>query len=258
MPSTKGIPCWAIGILLTVALGGCATPRSQPAAPQESLHPGYEVVYYPQIQSGMTFESVKRDWVALLPSTTFYDNRLEHGDSQKTLFYYQLLSPKIVVESKPDPRGDYVIMLPGVLIHERKLANAQKLADALLFLQAMVKKVQADLDAELQRFEPVAAQYRALAVKPPIPEEQRRLIVQANALSAQKKYAMAIEQYKKANAIDPTSYPGAYFNMALLCGQVDRPVSAIFYMKQYLLLAPDAQDARGAQDKIYEWELLIQ
>lgn len=29
-------------------------------------------------------------------------------------------------------------------------------------------------------------------------------------------------------------------------------------MKQYLLLEPEAKDARSAQDKIYEWELMIQ
>jgi len=26
-------------------------------------------------------------------------------------------------------------------------------------------------------------------------------------------------------------------------------------MKKYLMLMPDAEDARAAQDKIYEWEL---
>jgi hypothetical protein len=28
-------------------------------------------------------------------------------------------------------------------------------------------------------------------------------------------------------------------------------------MKQYLTLEPDAKDARSAQDKIYEWELMM-
>ena len=32
--------------------------------------------------------------------------------------------------------------------------------------------------------------------------------------------------------------------------------TAIRYMKQYLQLAPEPADARSAQDKIYEWELL--
>jgi hypothetical protein len=45
--------------------------------------------------------------------------------------------------------------------------------------------------------------------------------------------------------------------MALLSEQMKWFNSAIFYMKQYLLLVPDAKDARSAQDKIYEWEMQI-
>jgi hypothetical protein len=45
--------------------------------------------------------------------------------------------------------------------------------------------------------------------------------------------------------------------MALLSAQMKRFNSAISYMKQYLMLVPDAKDARSAQDKIYEWELLM-
>jgi hypothetical protein len=28
-------------------------------------------------------------------------------------------------------------------------------------------------------------------------------------------------------------------------------------MKKYLLIEPDASDARSAQDKIYEWEIMM-
>ena len=56
---------------------------------------------------------------------------------------------------------------------------------------------------------------------------------------------------------DPTCYPAAYYNLALLEGQMNLPFAAITYMKHYLLLVPDAPDARSAQDKIYEWELLM-
>lgn len=57
--------------------------------------------------------------------------------------------------------------------------------------------------------------------------------------------------------VDPVSYPEAYFNLALLSAQMQRFKPAIAYMKQYLLLAPDAKDARAGQDKIYEWELML-
>ena len=63
---------------------------------------------------------------------------------------------------------------------------------------------------------------------------------------------------RKALDLDPTSYPGAYFNLALLSAQMKRFNPAISYMKQYLSLVHHAPDARSAQDKIYEWEFMMQ
>ena len=113
-------------------------------------------------------------------------------------------------------------------------------------------------DERLAQFESAAAEYRALKVKPPVSEEQRKLIVQANAMSQQKEYGEALSLYLKAVELDPVSYPAAYFNMALLSAQLQRYKPAITYMKQYLLLEPEAKDARSAQDKIYEWEIMMQ
>ena len=44
--------------------------------------------------------------------------------------------------------------------------------------------------------------------------------------------------------------------MTLLFADYKNYMYAIFNMKKYLILLPDAEDARAAQDKIYEWELL--
>jgi len=111
---------------------------------------------------------------------------------------------------------------------------------------------------ELALFEPTAAEYRSLKVKSQMTEEQRKLIVRANASSQKKAYCSAIDLYIKALELYPTSYPEAYFNLSLLCEQQHWCTSAITYMKQYLLLEPDAKDIRRAQDKIYEWELMMQ
>ena len=131
--------------------------------------------------------------------------------------------------------------------------KADKVADDLLFIKNNWNKYQAE---QLSRFEAKVAQYRAQHGKPAVSEEQRKYIVQANALSQQKEYDHAIERYEKAIALDPVSYPGAYFNMALLSAQEHQFRTAIGYMKRYLLLVPDAKDARNAQDKIYEWEAM--
>ena len=61
----------------------------------------------------------------------------------------------------------------------------------------------------------------------------------------------------QSHLFDPTSYPGAYFNLALRAAQENLPGTAIFRMKQYLMLVPDAKDARSAQDRIFEWEIMM-
>jgi tetratricopeptide (TPR) repeat protein len=76
-------------------------------------------------------------------------------------------------------------------------------------------------------------------------------------LNQKKDYAGSVDLYHKAIEVNPVSYPAAYFNLALLSAQTGRFKSAVNYMKQYLFLVPDAPDARNAQDKIYEWEIMI-
>jgi tetratricopeptide (TPR) repeat protein len=131
----------------------------------------------------------------------------------------------------------------------------KQLADALFTIQ---KKLNAQhYSSELDAFKQIAKTYCALKTKPSISEEERKFIVQANFLNQQKDYEKAIEMYKKVIGIDQTAYPAAYYNLALLFAQVSNYDAAIFYMQEYLLLEPEAQDARAAQDKIYEWETLM-
>jgi len=125
----------------------------------------------------------------------------------------------------------------------------------LVFIQKQVGENQ--YSAELTRFEPIAAQYRSLKVKPVVSEEQRKYIVQANLLSQQKNYEKAIELYNKAIDLDQTGYSPAYSNAALLSARIKKFRDAIYYMKKYLMLEPEATDARSSKDQIYEWEIQI-
>jgi tetratricopeptide (TPR) repeat protein len=134
--------------------------------------------------------------------------------------------------------------------------NCNALADNLFFIQYKLKEQR--YNAQITLFKPIAAQYCALKVKPPVSEEQRKYIVQANSFNQQKMYTKAIELFKKAIEVDQTAYPAGYSNLALLSAQINNFDGAIYYMKKYLMLMPDASDARSAQDKIYEWEILIQ
>ena len=131
-------------------------------------------------------------------------------------------------------------------------SNYEKLADYLFFFQHpyMIQHY----DSLLAQFKPISEQYHVLKVKPPVSEEQRKYIVQANAMNKNKDYEKAIDLYNKALELNQIAYPEGYSNLALLSAQLNNFDGAIFYMKEYLLLEPEAADARSAQDKIYEWE----
>jgi hypothetical protein len=102
-------------------------------------------------------------------------------------------------------------------------------------------------------FEAEAAHYRSLAVKPALPEEARKYMVQAEAAVKRQSFGEAVDRYRDALKIAPW-WPEGHFNRALLLGEIGRYKEAIADMKKYLMLVPGAADAQAAQDKIYEWE----
>lgn len=174
--------------------------------------------------------------------------------SRLFLSYADLPDLSIVV--KEIEENDFFVLLGDqqVDIGDLNKKEAYKVADDLYFIQQHINKTR---EHRIAQFKEKAAQYRALAIKPTMSEEQRKYVVQANALNRLKDYAGAIGLYRKAIDLDPVSYPGAYFNLALLDAQIHRYHAAIGYMKQYLMLVPGAKDARSARDKIYEWEIMM-
>ena len=132
------------------------------------------------------------------------------------------------------------------------LGRLEELRENLIVMQNLARRKR--YDAQLILFKPIAARYRELKVKPPVSEEQRKFIVQANSFNEKKMYVQAIQLYGKAIEVDQTAYPAGYSNLALLLAQINSYDAAIYYMKKYLLLEPEGSDARSAQDKIYEWE----
>lgn len=109
-----------------------------------------------------------------------------------------------------------------------------------------------DSAAGLAEFGRRADAWRALPEKPAQPEALRAYKVAAEAAVRDKQWKDAVQQYRKALAVDPF-WPQGHFNLALLYAELHRYESAGVEMQKYLLLAPDAANARQAQDKIYEW-----
>jgi hypothetical protein len=245
-------------VLVMTALVGCTASQSSSSTD----------AYHPVVQPGLTWADAEkilldtvrdRNQTSAGIKSSIENNKITitsnaDGRVVSEFGFYALLGQSIVV----DGRGSSVITLPGLItLNFADRGTAEKAADALYFMQQDLQNLRDKGSERLAKFEPVAAQYRALETKPQMSEEQRKLVVQANALTEKKQFFNAREKYLAALALDPTSYPGAYFNLALLEAQMNLPFSAIAYMKQYLLLVPDAKDARSAQDKIYEWELLL-
>lgn len=102
-------------------------------------------------------------------------------------------------------------------------------------------------------FQEIVSQYRAANPKPVMPELARKFKVQADFATQEKRYDKAIELYGQALEIAPW-WPEGHYNLALVLGDTKKYKLALLEMNRYLLLAPDAPEARAAQDKIYQWE----
>ncbi|MGA2408498.1 MAG: tetratricopeptide repeat protein [Bacteroidales bacterium] len=237
-----------------------------------------EIFYYPEPNNNAYLEYYLKNFITTdwgrPKNVSVFDDRIElkFKNKNKIIYFSDLLdySIKVIRIKIALPSNDeYQIRLKNCTfspisnstttsingITEWKPYIIKQLADDLFFIQYQLNEKR--YSSQLTLFEPIASQYRALKVKPPVSEEQRKYIVQANALNQQKMYDKAIELYNKANELDQTAYPAAYSNLALLSAQVHKFDAAIYYMKKYLLLEPDASDARSAQDKIYEWEIMM-
>jgi len=110
-------------------------------------------------------------------------------------------------------------------------------------------------DNKIDPFQDVAAQYRAANPKPKLPEEAYKFKVQAEFAIQEKQFDKAAGLYGKALEVAPW-WPEGHFNRALILGETKKYRKAMSEMKRYLLLVPDAPDARAAQNMIYQWEIV--
>lgn len=133
----------------------------------------------------------------------------------------------------------------------------EKANSAIHLLESGVDKLldakREEVEKENNSFHKIVLAYQKKAVKPQLPEDARRFKVQAEGAVRDKEFTDAVGLYGQALKIAPW-WPEGHFNRALVLGEVGQFEAAIFEMKRYLLLSPDAPNARAAQDKIYVWE----
>lgn len=231
-------------------------------------------VYYPKLLSEKSnLEDLKLEALQLLKKGNFLgDFKTDKGhDKVKYTFELDSLNVKAKGFALVIPLKYQILVFKNpekflVQFKDRvnfgifdELESAKQLADVLYTIQNILYKKSNEeiikkIESERVKFDSLVQKYRSIEVKPLMTEEQRKLIVQANFQLRQKQFQKAIDSYEKALAVNPIAYPAAYSNMALIEAQLANYPKAIEYMKKYLMLEPDASDARASQDKIYEWE----
>jgi tetratricopeptide (TPR) repeat protein len=103
------------------------------------------------------------------------------------------------------------------------------------------------------KFEEAVKLYRNSTNKPMLSEDVRKFKVQAESAVRDRSFDDAAGFYEEALNLAPW-WPEGHFNRALVLSEGGEFETAILEMKRYIRLAPDAPNARAAQDKIYEWE----
>ena len=131
--------------------------------------------------------------------------------------------------------------------------DAQAFADAVNRLHSSVSDGDTARRAAWPEFQRKAAAWRALALKPQISEDTRRHKLLAEDAFGEKKIDAAVEEYEAGLQVDPTWTEG-HFNAALLCAELGYYSDAVWHMRSYIELLPDAPDSQAARDKILVWE----
>lgn len=206
---------------------------------------------------------VRGIWVL---GVTFHDDRIELrvDDREQPVrnFPYRDIPPVVMIHDTvlglsqfgvPLDKTTAIYFIDGGLSSEIRKNGTMRLADAIYALR-YYRIEEASLD---EKFHEVVAQYRALAVKPALPEEVRKYRVQAEFAAGQKRYDDAVRFYGEGVKLAPWWSQG-HFNRALLLAERNRYRDAVIAMNKYLQLEPNAPDARAAQDKIYQWESMTQ
>jgi hypothetical protein len=102
-------------------------------------------------------------------------------------------------------------------------------------------------------FQEEARKYRDMPAKPVLPEEARKYAVQGDFAVEKKNLAAAEARYADALKVAPW-WPEGHFKRGRVLADMERYGEAVEEMKKFLLLTPEAKEARDAQDNIYKWE----
>lgn len=98
-----------------------------------------------------------------------------------------------------------------------------------------------------------AKAWRENPQKPPLPDAADRERILAENAIREKDLNRAIAHYEAGLTVHPM-WPEAWFNTALIYGELEDYGSAANSMRRYLELMPNAPDAQAAREKLIIWE----
>ena len=102
-------------------------------------------------------------------------------------------------------------------------------------------------------FQQKAAAWRALPAKPPISDDVKQHRLLAEDAFNQKQFETAAAEYEAGLEIDPLWAQG-HFNAAVIYGELKNYDDAVWHMRCYLELLPNAPDAQDARDQMLLWQ----
>jgi tetratricopeptide (TPR) repeat protein len=243
-----------IVIGLCVLLTGCAS-----SPPIVSYHPDQTVNSLMSI--AQAHEIVRKNMILMRDGTAVkmkitLTSKEDHSEFESVVYFKDL---QYIYSSLSNGVPSVRLYNKGwwkyVYLSTQTEAEAKSLADALYVLsKAPMNQLCIPEDpAEQAKFEEAVRQYREQSVKPVLPEEAWKYKVQADDALQEKRYDDAIDLYEQALKLAPW-WPEGHFNRAMMMGNVEDYYGAVQEMKRYLVLEPNAPDARKAQDQVYKWE----
>jgi tetratricopeptide (TPR) repeat protein len=102
-------------------------------------------------------------------------------------------------------------------------------------------------------FQKRAAAWRALPARPPLSDAVRKQQLLAEDAVNQKQFETAAAAYDAGTQIDPM-WPEGHFNAAAIYGELKDYDDAVWHMRCYLELMPNAPDAKTARDQMLLWQ----
>jgi tetratricopeptide (TPR) repeat protein len=255
-------PQFWLAILAALVVSGCSetyTPSEAtvagmnlPQARTMFTEAAYAIDFYTRTENFNKIEEVRfEDQGAKV--TLIFSNQHDAPWSPCSLSTSRIANTQVYA----DPLGHYayvdltVCKMDGLAwLGAGATERAKEFVNAAYVLSHGAEEARRQEDAA---FAEIADQYRSAAVKPPLPEQARAYMVQAQGALNNRNDDDAISLYQKALEVAPW-IPGAHYNVAQIMASKGDYYDAIPEMKKYLMLVPNAPDARAAQDQIYLWQ----